>query len=170
MRAQHSNPLTVKPAEIVEKFFSGKREELLKVLVGVDGESLLEKFAKSLGGKREREKLSFTKVRKYYEQFLNIYEEALGRVLEGKALKQDSLPEEILVKLYLLKSHVVYDQAREGGKVREDKFKNPKAQKFENFKEFVNSLILKINTYDELEKAKRLFEAFVGYAKLYLGS
>jgi len=47
MRAQHSSPLTVKPAEIVEKFFSGKKEELLKVLVGTDGESLLEKFAKT---------------------------------------------------------------------------------------------------------------------------
>jgi len=160
MKAQHSSPL-VKPSEIVEKFFSGSKEELLKVLVGTDGESLLEKFAKSLGGRKEREKLSFTKVRRYYEQFLNIYEEALGRLLEGKASKKDSLPEEILVKLYLLKSHVVYDQAREKGE---------KKKKFESFKEFVNSLILKINTYEELEKAKRLFEAFVGYAKLYLGS
>jgi len=92
---------------------------------------------------------------------LNIYEEALGRLLEGKASKDDPLPEEILVKLYLLKSHVVYDQARERGE---------KQRKFESFKEFINSLILKINTYEDLEKAKRLFEAFVGYAKLYLGS
>jgi len=158
MKAQHSSPLT-KPSEIVEKFFSGSKEELLNVLIGINGKSLLEGFAESLGGKKE--KLSFTKVRRYYEQFLNIYEEALGRLLEGKASRQDLLPEEILVKLYLLKSHVVYDQAREKGEKR---------KKFDSFKEFVNSLVLKINTYEELEKAKRLFEAFVGYAKLYLGS
>jgi len=151
MNHRNSNAQEVRPEDIVERFFSGSKEELLKVLVGEEGkESQLENFVSELKG------LSFTKVRRYYEQFLNIYDEVMGKVLEGKIQKGSPLPDEFLVKLYLLKSHVVYDQAREGKK---------KKDSFDRFKRFVSSLILKIDTCEDLERAKHLFEAFVGYAK-----
>ncbi len=149
----------VKPTiqDIVEGFFrENNSEELVKILVGTtDGEgkvkeSLLEEFISRLKGG-----LSFTKVRKYYEQFLSIYEEAF-REHPGKKKDDGPLPAEILVKLYLLKSHVVYDEARE------------RSKEFAAFKEFINSLILKVNTFKALEKAKNLFEAFIGYAKAKL--
>lgn len=141
----------VSVSEIVKAFFEGGNQGLMRVLVADNGEkSLLEKFVSELKGA-----VSFTKVRKYYEQFLSIYEEAFRENPEKKKEDQN-LPEDILVKLYLLKSHVVYDGARE------------KNDKFKLFSQFINLLIQKITTYKMLEKAKHLFEAFVGYAKAEL--
>jgi CRISPR type III-A-associated protein Csm2 len=143
--------------DIIEGFFrEGDSKALMKILVGTTDErgevkeSLLERFVSRLKGG-----LSFTRVRKYYEQFLSIYEEAFREHPERKR-EDGPLPAEIQVRLYLLKSHVVYDEAREGKK------------EFAAFKEFISNLILRVNTFKSLERAKNLFEAFVGYAKAKL--
>jgi CRISPR type III-A-associated protein Csm2 len=139
----------VSPEEIVKKFFTGTKEDVIEILVGTRKKSLLERFVEEELTKG----LSFTKLRRYYEQFLNIYEEAI----EHKESRQSALSDEILVKLYLLKSHAVYDWAREG-----------KKPGLRSFKDFINALILRIETLKDLERAKRLFEALVGYARASL--
>ncbi|WP_457679407.1 type III-A CRISPR-associated protein Csm2 [Thermovibrio sp.] len=136
------NSLRVSVKGIVDSFFSGKPEGLKRVLLDSgNGKSLLEEFARALGNS----KVSFTKVRKYYETFLKLYRETL------KEDEDKSLSPAHTVKLYLLRSRVVYDSSREKG--------------LKLFVDFITELVKRVNTYKDLRRAKELFEAFVGYAK-----
>jgi CRISPR type III-A-associated protein Csm2 len=141
------------PSQIVEKFLRGGTKEKKEVILGNNGKSELEAFAETLQG------LSFTKLRKYYEQFLNIYE---GWQAEGKRGKEEPLSEEFLLKLYMLKSLLTYDIARA--------MKNEKKalKALENLKEFVERMVNLIEKSEDLESSKYLFEALVGYARFKL--
>ena len=133
----------VSPSSIVEKFLRGKIEEKREVILGRNGKSELEKFVENLQG------LSFTKLRKYYEQFLNIYESWQAR-REGELLS-----DELLLKLYMLKSLLTYDIAR----AKKEK------RALLALREFVEKMVNLIEKAEDLESAKYLFEALVGYAK-----
>jgi len=116
----------VSPSEIVEKFLRGGIKERREVILGKGGKSELEVFAGRLQG------LSFTKLRKYYEQFLNIYE---SWQTEGRGKKEEPLNEELLLKLYMLKSLLTYDVARA--------MKNEKKalNALDNLREFVERMV-----------------------------
>ncbi|WP_457679921.1 type III-A CRISPR-associated protein Csm2 [Thermovibrio sp.] len=97
-----------------------------------------------------RRKVSFTKVRKYYQAYLKVYREGLG--------KDDSeeLSSEHLVKLGLLRIRVLFDKNRERGW---------KAEGLELFLRFITELVNRVNSYKELRMGKEFFEAFISYAK-----
>ena len=138
----------VSPSEIVEKFLRGGIKEKREVILGKNGKSELERFVENLRG------LSFTKLRKYYGQFLNIYEswQAKREREEG-----ETISDELLLKLYMLKSLLTYDIARES--------KEKKKKALGKLKEFVEKMVNTIEKPKDLENAKYLFEALVGYAK-----
>ncbi len=133
----------VSPSEIVKKFLKGKIDEKREVILGKNGKSELERFVENLYG------LSFTKLRKYYEQFLNIYESWQAK-REG-----ETLSDELLLKLYMLKSLLTYDIAR-AKKEKEALFA---------LRDFIEEMVSLIEKPKDLENAKYLFEALVGYAK-----
>ena len=133
----------VSPSEIVEKFLRGRIEEKREVIFGKNGKSELERFVENLRG------LSFTKLRKYYEQFLNIYESWQAKK-EG-----ETISDELLLKLYMLKSLLTYDIARA---------KKEKRALFA-LRDFVEKMVNLIEKAEDLENSKYLFEALVGYAK-----
>ena len=137
---------SVSPSGIVEKFLRGNTEQKKEVILGKGGKSELEKFAESLSG------LSFTKLRKYYEQFLNIYESWQAK-REGR--KDEPISEELLLKLYMLKSLLTYDIARA---------KKEKGALLA-LREFVEKMVGLVERAEDLENSKYLFEALVGYAK-----
>ena len=139
----------VSPSSIVEKFLRGKIEEKREVILGKEGTSELERFVREL-----RDGVSFTKLRKYYEQFLNIYE---GWQASRKGVQGEPLNDETLLKLYMLKSLLTYDIARER--------KKEKKEALRKFREFVEKIVNLVERAEDLESAKYLFEALVGYAK-----
>jgi CRISPR type III-A-associated protein Csm2 len=135
---------------VVDDFMEGRnRSQILLNLIkeiaeGVSREAITCKLKRD-GSVGQVSKLSFTKVRKYYEQFLNVYEEYI----------QEEVPSDnLLLKLYMIKSYLAYDRARK--KINS------------SFEEFLSSIVLKIKDKKTLEAGKILFEAFVGYARGFL--
>ncbi|TCK06219.1 type III-A CRISPR-associated protein Csm2 [Phorcysia thermohydrogeniphila] len=133
--------------DTVTNFMEGKaRPEILletieEIATVVSGEAIDCKFQK---GKVKPVKISFTKIRKYYEQYLEIYERCLA------AGKRESL-ETLLLKLYMIKSYLAYDRARK--KINS------------TFEEFLTTLITNVNSEEDLKNGKLLFEAFVGFIR-----
>ena len=134
------------PSEIVEKFLRGGIKEKREVILGKNGKSELERFVENLRG------LSFTKLRKYYGQFLNIYESWQA---EREREEGETISDELLLKLYMLKSLLTYDIARA---------KKEKRALFA-LRDFVEEMVNLIERAEDLENSKYLFEALVGYAK-----
>jgi len=145
MHSRGENRTSFDPVKLVNDFFSGGIDQKRRILLGeMNQKSELEKFVEELGS------VSFTKVRRYYGQFLNIYDEWRFRKLRGE-ISGDEIPEDILIKLFMIKSHVAYDEARE--------------RAIRPLRKFLNTLISKIITGKDLENARVLFEALVGFAK-----
>jgi CRISPR type III-A-associated protein Csm2 len=144
---------------IVEKFFSGEnraeviKNDLLKfVETMASEEELVKQWLKSENVNfNYKYKITQSQLRKHYNYFLDIYQDVVSIRRELKELNDNHK-----VKLAMGKVYANYDFARE------------KINYF--FKRFVEDLIDRVENFESLENAKVLFEALVGYSKVFLKS
>ena len=125
----------ISPEELVKSFF--KRETERPQIV----KDKLEKFVEQT---LRRGRITVTQIRRHYNYFLDIYQEANA----GGSFSGDHQLRLAMEKVYLM-----YDLSR--GNIND------------LFKDFVVSLIDSVKDLDTLKLAKRLFEGFVGYSKFY---
>ena len=91
-----------------------------------------------------RGRITVTQIRRHYNYFLDIYQEASA---------SGSFSNDHQLRLAMEKVYLMYDLSR--GNIND------------LFKDFVVSLIDSVKDLDTLKLAKRLFEGFVGYSKFY---
>ena len=125
----------ISPEELVKSFF--KRETERPQIV----KDKLEKFVEQT---LRRGRITVTQIRRHYNYFLDIYQEANA----GGSFSGDHQLRLAMEKVYLM-----YDLSR--GNIND------------LFKDFVVSLIDSVKDLNTLKLAKRLFEGFVGYSKFY---
>ncbi len=121
--------------ELVKRFFKNESER--PKIIKTD----LENFTKSV---MTTGKISKTQVRKHYNYFLNVYQEAIA---------ENDFKDDHALRLAMEKVYLTYDISR--------KKVNPP------FRDFVVSLIREIKDLETLKLGKKLFEGFVGYSKFY---
>ncbi len=125
----------ISPEELVRSFFERETERPQIV------KDKLEKFVEQT---LRRGRITVTQIRRHYNYFLDIYQEANA----GGSFSGDHQLRLAMEKVYLM-----YDLSR--GNIND------------LFKDFVVSLIDSVKDLNTLKLAKRLFEGFVGYSKFY---
>ncbi len=125
----------ISPKELVKEFFEKekKRPQIIK--------KELEEFVKNT---LSRGKITVTQIRRHYNYFLDVYQEANA---------SGSFSGDHQLRLAMEKVYLMYDLSR--GNIND------------LFKDFVVSLIDSVKDLETLKLAKRLFEGFVGYSKFY---
>jgi len=137
--------------KIVSDFMDGKnRSQILLVSLQEVAEDISREAiaCKVRKGKVHPTRISFTKIRKYYEQFLDVYERCTLKNEENE------FSEAILLQVYMVKSYLAYDRARKKINL--------------SFEEFLSGVLSKISDKETLESGKLLFEALIGYIRAYL--
>jgi len=133
---------------IVKSFFSSQdkakviKDDLLKFVKAMAKErNLLDSQMRKV----YKVKISQTQIRKHYNYFLDVYQD-----VEYSGWKE----EEHLVKLAMEKVYINYDFARDNVNYL--------------FKRFVEDLIDEVKDEKTLKDAQVLFEALVGYSKVFI--
>jgi len=140
------------------EFLSKETDRIYEFIAEKNGldksERTINTIKKIIGNLRQKRKdlpkfekqITATQIRKHYNYFLDVYQdvEYSNRIFQ----------ETHAVKLAMERVYVNYDFARE------------KVNYF--FKRFVEDLIDEVKDFETLESAKILFEALVGYSKLFV--